>query len=72
MICHLPLKSILLAKLLNAAMNEWFLAPVQFVQLCSASLGAEYFFSQTGAQSTTLNQQGSNLWMISPVVIFSH
>lgn len=53
-------------------MNEWLLAPVQFVQLCSASLGAEYFLSQTGAQSTTLNQRGNNLRMISPVVIFDH
>lgn len=53
------LKSILLAKLLNAGMNEWLLAPVQLVQLCSASLGVEYFLSQTGAQSTALNQQGN-------------
>lgn len=67
-----PLKSILLAKLPTAAMNEWLLAPVQFVQLCSASLGAEHFLSQTGAQATTLNQQGNNLCMISPVVIFPH
>lgn len=66
------LKSILLAKLLNAGMNGWLLAPVQLVQLCSASLSAEHILSQTGAQSTTLNQQGNNLWMISLVVIFSH
>lgn len=53
------LKSILLAKLLNAGMNEWLLAPVQLVQLCSASLGVEYFLSQTGAQSTALNRPGN-------------
>lgn len=64
------LKSILLAKLLNAGTNEWLLAPVQLGQLCSASPGVEYFLSQTGAQSTALNQKGNNPWMISPVVIF--
>lgn len=66
------LKSILLAKLLNVGMNECLLAPLQLMQLCSASLGVDYFLSQTGAQSTALNQQGNNPWMISPMVIFSY
>lgn len=66
------LKSILLAKLFNAGMNEWPLAPAQFLQLCPRSQGVEYFLSQTGAQSTALNQQGNNPWMIYSVVIFSN
>lgn len=37
------LKSILLAKLLNAGMNEWLLAPAQLVQLCPAILGDGFF-----------------------------
>lgn len=68
----------MLAKLLNAGVNEWLLAPAQPVQLCPETLGVVYFIlfylflSQAGAQSTAPNQQGNNPWMISPMVIFTY